>query len=161
MATMQVILAKKIEGLGAEADLVTVKAGYGRNFLIPQGLAFEATSSNTRFINNLKAARAQREAEEKATAEEVAKKIAATTLNITLESGQGGKAFGAVTTQSIHEQLSAKGIEIDRRSIHLEKPIKSSGEHHVEIKLHHDVATTVKVVVKVTGEKVEEAAEEA
>lgn len=158
MATMQVILAKKIEGLGAEADLVTVKAGYGRNFLIPQGLAFEATSSNTRFTNNLKAARAKREAEEKAAAEQVAKQIAAITLDMALESGQDGKAFGAVTTQTIHEALSAKGIEIDRRSIELEKPIKSSGQHDVEIKLHHDVTATVKVVVKVAGEK-EEAAE--
>ena len=154
---MQVILAKKIEGLGAEADLVTVKAGYGRNFLIPQGLAFEATKSNTRFTNNLKAARAKREAEEKASAEEVSKKIAATTLKMALESGQDGKTFGAVTTQTIHEALSAKDIEIDRRSIQLEKPIKTSGEHQVEIKLHHDVTATVKIVVKVTGEKEETA----
>lgn len=159
MATMQVILAKKIEGLGAEADLVTVKAGYGRNFLIPQGLAFEATKSNTRFTNNLKASRAKREAEEKVAAEEVAKQISKITLDMSLESGQGGKAFGAVTTQSIHEALSAKGVEIERRSIELDKPIKSSGTHEVEIKLHQDVTAIIKVVVKVAGEKAEEVAE--
>ncbi len=81
MATMEVILATKIEGLGAEADLVTVKAGYGRNYLIPQGLAHEATASNRRFIANLQAARAKREAEELSAAQEVAAKINGLTVD--------------------------------------------------------------------------------
>ena len=97
MATMEVILATKIEGLGAEADLVTVKAGYGRNYLIPKGLAHEATASNRRFIANLQAARAKREAEELSAAQEVAAKISGLTVDLTLEVGQGGKAFGAIT----------------------------------------------------------------
>ena len=89
MATMEVILATKIEGLGAEADLVTVKAGYGRNYLIPKGLAHEATASNRRFIANLQAARAKREAEELSAAQEVAAKISGLTVDLTLEVGQG------------------------------------------------------------------------
>ena len=144
MATMEVILATKIEGLGAEADLVTVKAGYGRNYLIPKGLAHEATASNRRFIANLQAARAKREAEELSAAQEVAAKIS----GLTLEVGQGGKAFGAITNQNIHDALTAQGVEVDRRAIELEKPIKSEGEHEVVIKVHPQVEATLKVVVK-------------
>ena len=147
MATMEVILATKIEGLGAEADLVTVKAGYGRNYLIPQGLAHEATASN-RFIANLQAARAKREAEELSAAQEVAAKINGLTVDLVLEVGQGGKAFGAITNQNIHEALTAQGVEVDRRAIELEKPIKSEGEHAVVIKVHPQVEATLKVVVK-------------
>ena len=139
MATMEVILATKIEGLGAEADLVTVKAGYGRNYLIPKGLAHEATASNRRFIANLQAARAKREAEELSAAQEVAAKISGLTVDLTLEVGQGGKAFGAITNQNIHDALTAQGVEVDRRAIELEKPIKSEGEHEVVIKVHPQV----------------------
>ena len=142
MATMEVILATKIEGLGAEADLVTVKAGYGRNYLIPQGLAHEATASNRRFIANLQAA------EELSAAQEVAAKINGLTVDLTLEVGQGGKAFGAITNQNIHDALTAQGVEVDRRAIELEKPIKSEGEHEVAIKVHPQVEATLKVVVK-------------
>lgn len=117
MATMEVILATKIEGLGAEADLVTVKAGYGRNYLIPKGLAHEATASNRRFIANLQAARAKREAEELSAAQEVAAKISGLTVDLTLEVGQGGKAFGAITNQNIHDALTAQGVEVDRRRL--------------------------------------------
>jgi large subunit ribosomal protein L9 len=148
MATMEVILATKIEGLGAEADLVTVKAGYGRNYLIPKGLAHEATASNRRFIANLQAARAKREAEELSAAQEVAAKISGLTVDLTLEVGQGGKAFGAITNQNIHDALTAQGVEVDRRAIELEKPIKSEGEHEVVIKVHPQVEATLKVVVK-------------
>ena len=146
MATMEVILATKIEGLGAEADLVTVKAGYGRNYLIPKGLAHEATASNRRFIANLQAARAKREAEELSAAQEVAAKISG--LTVDLEVGQGGKAFGAITNQNIHDALTAQGVEVDRRAIELEKPIKSEGEHEVVIKVHPQVEATLKVIVK-------------
>ncbi len=148
MATMEVILAKKIEGLGAEADIVTVKAGYGRNYLIPQGLAHEATASNRRFIANLQATRAKREAEELGEAKEVAAKIDGLTLELTLEAGQGGKTFGAITNQNIHDALVAQGIEVERRSIELEKPIKHEGEHTVSIKVHPQVTATLKLTVK-------------
>ena len=156
---MKVILATKIEGLGCEADLVTVKGGYGRNYLIPQGLAFEATPSNQRFINMLQKKRAEREAAELANFQEIAGKIAAITLELTLEAGEGGKVFGAITNQQISEALSAQGIEIDRHSIDLEKPLKKSGLYEIPAKLHPQVTATVKVNLVVKGEIAEAAAE--
>ena len=158
MANMKVILATKIEGLGCEADLVTVKGGYGRNYLIPQGLAFEATPANQRFINMLQKKRAEREAAELANFQEIAGKIAAITLELTLEAGEGGKVFGAITNQQITEALAAQGVEIDRHSIDLEKPLKKSGLYEIPAKLHPQVTATVKVNLVVKGE-VAEAAE--
>ena len=156
MANMKVILATKIEGLGCEADLVTVKAGYGRNYLIPQGLAFEATPANQRFINMLQKKRAEREAAELANFREVAKKIAGVTLELVLESSEGGKVFGAITNQQIAEKLSEQGIEIDRRSIDLEKPLKKSGDYEVLAKLHPEVTATIKIHLTVKNEVVTE-----
>ena len=101
-----------------------------------------------RFIANLQAARAKREAEELSAAQEVAAKISGLTVDLTLEVGQGGKAFGAITNQNIHDALTAQGVEVDRRAIELEKPIKSEGEHEVVIKVHPQVEATLKVVVK-------------
>lgn len=157
MANMKVILATKIEGLGCEADLVTVKAGYGRNYLVPQGLAFEATPANQRFISMLQKKRAEREAAELANFREIAAKIAAVTVNLTLEAGENGKVFGAITNQQITEGLSALGIEIDRRAIDLEKPLKKSGSYEIPAKLHPEVTATVKVALVVKGEAKEEA----
>ena len=122
MAHMNVILATKIEGLGCEADLVTVRAGYGRNYLIPQGLAFEATPANRRFINMLQKKRAEREAAELANFQEIARKIAGIELQLTLEAGEKGKVFGAITNQQIADALAARGVEIDRHCLDLEKP---------------------------------------
>ncbi len=155
---MKVILATKIDGLGCEADLVTVKAGYGRNYLIPQGLAFEATPANQRFINMLQKKRAEREAAELANFQEIAGKIAAVTVKLTLEAGENGKVFGAITNQQIAEGLSAQGIDIDRHCIELEKPLKKSGTYEVPAKLHVQVTATIKVELIVKGE-IAEAAE--
>ena len=160
MANMKVILATKIEGLGCEADLVTVKAGYGRNYLSPQGLAFEATPANQRFINMLQKKRAEREAAELANFREIAAKIATVTVDLTLEAGENGKVFGAITNQQITEALAAQGIEIDRHAIDLEKPLKKSGTYEVAAKLHPQVTATVKVVLTVKGEVIAEAAAE-
>lgn len=157
MANMKVILATKIEGLGSEADLVTVKAGYGRNYLIPQGLAFEATPANQRFINMLQRKRAEREAAELANFQELAAKIATVTVDLTLEAGENGKVFGAITNQQITEGLAALGIDIDRHAIDLEKPLKKSGSYEIPAKLHPQVTATVKVALVVKGEVKEEA----
>lgn len=156
MANMKVILATKIEGLGCEADLVTVKGGYGRNFLIPQGLAFEATPANQRFINMLQKKRAEREAAELANFKAIAAQIATTTVELTLEAGDNGKVFGAITNQQINEALEAKDIKIKRHAIELEKPLKKSGTYDVIAKLHPEVTATIKVVLTVIGE-IEEA----
>ncbi len=157
MANAQVILKEKIEGLGAEADVVKVRAGYARNFLIPQGKAYEATRANLRHVENLKAARAKREAEELDTAQALATKVSKLRPKFTLELGQGGKAFGSVTSLDIHKELEAAGVTLDRHAIELEKPIKTSGKHEVTVRIHPQVSTTITVNVAATGG--EEAAE--
>ena len=152
MATTQVILREKITGLGAEADVVKVKAGYARNHLIPTGKAYEATKGNLRILEALQAKRAQREAEELENARELVGKISRLRPKFTLETGQGGKAFGSITSMDIHKTLEEKGIEIERTAIKLDKPLKRSGNSEVEIKLHADVTATLSVTVE-TDEK--------
>ncbi len=153
---MNVILATKIEGLGSEADLVTVKAGYGRNYLIPQGLALEATPANRRFINMLRKKRAEREAAELANFREIAQKIDAVKLELTLESGEKGRAFGAVTNRQIADALAAQGVQIDRRAIDLDKPLRKGGDYEIPAKLHPEVVATIRLHLVVTGEEPEQ-----
>lgn len=161
MATTDVILREKIVNLGVEADVVTVKSGYARNFLIPQGKAYEGTSANRRHMQALKATRAAREAEELKEAQEFATKIRKAKLNLELETGQGGKAFGAITTQDIAKALlDQAGIEIDRHSIDLEKPIKTTGSQVLEVKIHGEISA--KLTINVTAKSDDaEGAEEA
>ena len=147
MANAQVILKEKIEGLGAEADVVKVRAGYARNFLIPQGKAFEATKANLRHVEVLKAERARREGEELLAAQELATKISKLKPKFTLSTGQGGKAFGSVTCIDIHKELEAAGIVIDRHAIELDKPVKKSGKTDVSIRLHPQVAANLTISV--------------
>lgn len=147
MANAQVILKEKIEGLGAEADVVKVRAGYARNFLIPQGKAYEANRSNLRHVEALKTARARREAEELLAFQEIATKISKIQPKFTLSTGQGGKAFGSVTNMDIHKELEAAGIVIDRHAIELEKPVKKSGKTEVTVKLHPQVVATLTITV--------------
>lgn len=156
MANAQVILKEKIEGLGAEADVVKVRAGYARNFLIPQGMAYEASRANLRHVEALKAARAKREAEELVGYQEIATKISKLKLKFTLSTGQGGKAFGSVTSMDIHKELEAQGVKIDRHAIELDKPIKKSGKSDVTVKLHPQVSCTVSVSVDADGLEAEE-----
>ena len=156
MPTTEIILTEKVYNLGAEADVVKVKAGYARNFLIPQGKALEVTPTTLRRLNILKAKRAEREAKEMNDAQEVARKISKIKLEIELETGETGKAFGSVTAADIAQKLQAAlggGIEIDRHKIELERPIKDSGKHEVVIKLHHDVNATVEVRKEAGGYK--------
>ncbi len=148
MATTEVILREKITGLGSEADVVKVKAGYARNYLIPNGKAFEATKGNLRNLESLQAKRAQRETEELAEAQELAGKIGRLKPKFTLETGQGGKAFGSITNMDIHKELEDKGISLDRTAIKLDKPLKRSGKSEVEIKLHSEVTATLTVTVE-------------
>ena len=148
MALTEVILREKIINLGAEADVVKVKAGFARNFLIPNGKAYEATKGNLRQIENLQANRAKRETEELNEAQELSGKIARSKPKFTLDVGKNGKAFGSVTSIDIHKALEDKGISIDRHAIQLDKPIKSTGKTDVEIKLHADVTTSVTITVE-------------
>ncbi|HET6407293.1 MAG TPA: 50S ribosomal protein L9 [Chthoniobacteraceae bacterium] len=163
MAFQDVILTQKIEKLGAESDIVRVRAGYARNFLIPSGKAMEKTAGNLARLNRLKSKRAEREAQELNDAQEIARKINKLKLNFELETGESGKAFGSITTTDIADKIKAEiGKEVDRHTIELEKPIKSTGSFDVEVKLHHDVTAKLVINVKAKGgeAKAEEAADE-
>ncbi len=159
MANAQVILKEKIQGLGAEADVIKVRAGYARNFLIPQGKAYEATRANLRHVEALKATRARREGEELLAFQEIATRISKITPKFTLSTGQGGKAFGSVTSIDIHKELEAAGIQIDRHAIELEKPIKKSGKSEVVIRLHPQVSALLTIKVEAGENATEEAVE--
>jgi len=156
MATTEVILTEKIANLGAEANVVKVRRGYARNFLVPQGKALEVTPATLKRINLLKAKRAEREANEMNEAEELARKINKLKITMELETGAGGKAFGSITATDLAERLNKElggKIEIDRHRIHLEKPIKETGAHEVQVKLHADVVAKLTVTVKAKTEE--------
>src|SRR4051812_40038999 len=154
MPTTEVILTEKIASLGVEAAIVKVKAGDARNFLIPRGKALEKTKAAEKRINLLKAKRAEREAKELNEAEDIARKINKLKLNLELETGETGKAFGSITAADLAERIKSEfggKIEIDRHKIQLDRPIKDSGDHEVTIKLHSDVTATLKVNVRAKG----------
>ena len=149
MPSTQIILTENIPGLGAEADVVKVRRGFARNFLLPQGKAYEVTKSSMRKLDMLKAKRAEREAKELNEAEEIARRIGKSKMIFTLETGESGKAFGSVTANDIAMRLKNEvGADIERHRIVLEHPIKSTGEHEISIKLHPDVTATMKFTVK-------------
>ncbi|MDB4673208.1 50S ribosomal protein L9 [Verrucomicrobiales bacterium] len=148
MATASVILKEKIDNLGAEADVVKVKAGFARNFLVPQGKAYEATKANLAQIESLKVARAAREAQEIEQAEKTATKLRKMKITLTLSTGQGGKAFGSITTIDIAKAISEKGVEIDRHQIVLSDAIKTMGKFDIPVKVYSDIEATVKLTVE-------------
>jgi large subunit ribosomal protein L9 len=149
MPSTEIILTENIPGLGAEADVVKVRRGYARNFLLPQGKAYEVTKRSLRQLDNLKAKRAAREAAELNEAEELARRIGKLRVVFTLETGETGKAFGSVTAQDVVKRLKNElGNEIDRHRVVLEHPLKTTGEHEVSIKLHHDVVAIFAFQIK-------------
>jgi large subunit ribosomal protein L9 len=167
MPSTEIILTENIPGLGAEADVVKVRRGYARNFLLPQGKAYEVTKRSLRQLDNLKAKRAVREAAELNESEELARRIGKLKVVFTLETGETGKAFGSVTAQDLVKRLKNElGNEIDRHRVVLEHPLKTTGEHEVSIRLHHDV--TAKFVFQIKsateeaprGDAVDDAAEQ-
>lgn len=150
MPVTEIILKENVPGLGAEADIVSVRRGYARNFLIPTGKAYEITPSNLKRLNLLKAKRAEREANELNEAEELARKINKVKLEFVLETGETGKAFGSVTAKDIEDKLRSEAdIEIDRHRIQLDRPIKESGEQEVSVRLHATVTAALKLDIKV------------
>lgn len=158
MAQTEVILRKKIANLGAEADVVTVRRGYARNFLIPEGKAFEATKGNLRHVAALEEARGRREAEELTTAEAQAGKIKRQRFTLELATGEHGKAFGSITVNDLVKAIAEQtGETIDRHAITLEKPIKNTGKFDIPIKLHADVTFDLRLTVEALGAKQEEA----
>jgi large subunit ribosomal protein L9 len=151
MAKTEVILTHNIVGLGGESDQVKVAAGYARNYLFPQGLAIPLTGANKRRLESLKQRRAEREAHELNTMAELAKSISKLICVITVKTGEDGKMFGTVTSGMIADQLKTQfDISLDKRKIHLEQPIRTLGEHQIDLRLHADVNTTLKVRVEST-----------
>jgi large subunit ribosomal protein L9 len=159
MPSTQIILTENVPGLGAEADVVKVRRGYARNYLLPHGKAYEVTPATLRQLDNLKKKRAEREGAELNEAEELSRRIGKLRVTFTLATGESGKAFGSITAQDIVNRLKNElGNEIDRHKIVLDHPIKTTGEHEVAIKLHHDVSTQFIFQVKSTEEPKAEAA---
>ena len=145
---MKLILREDVENLGRGGDVVDVKPGYGRNFLLPRGLAVVANPKNLREIEHQKSVAAAKAAKLKASAEAVAKRLAETPVTLKRKVGEQDKLFGSVTALDIAEALSARGLQLDRRSIDLADPIKTVGDFEVGVKLHHDVVGKVKVKVE-------------
>jgi len=163
MPSTKIILTENVPGLGAEADVVKVRRGYARNFLLPQGKASEVTPRALRQLDALKAKRAEREARELNEAEELARRIGKLKVTFTLQTGETGKAFGSITANDIAERLKQElNRDFDRHLLVLDHPIKTTGEHEVPLKLHQDVTAKFKFNVKSAEEpKPETAAEEA
>jgi large subunit ribosomal protein L9 len=149
MAKTEVILTHNIVGLGGESDQVKVAAGYARNYLLPQGLAIPVTGANKRRLEVLKQRRGEREAHELNTMTELSKSLSKLLCLITVKTGEDGKMFGTVTSGMIADQLKTQfELALDKRKIHLEHPIRALGDHEVELRLHPDVTTTLKVRVE-------------
>jgi len=144
---MKVILREDIDGLGKSGELVTVKDGFGRNFLLPRKKAVLANEQNIRQLDHEKGVITARNAKLKGAAEEQAKKLGAVKVTIKRKVGEQDKLFGSVTALDIAEALSAQGQQVDRRGLHLAEPIKTVGNHEVELRLHRDVVAKIKVDV--------------
>ncbi|MEM6821654.1 MAG: 50S ribosomal protein L9 [Verrucomicrobiota bacterium] len=153
---IEVILKKPVHGLGAEADIVKVKAGYARNFLIPNNIAAPATEASKKEIEDLKRRRAEREASELQSAEELARSLNQSTVTFQMETAEGSnKLFGSVTNQDIAERLAAMGHQVDRKKIQLDRPLKELGTSSVEVNLGMGVKAKVKVVLESQNDKSE------
>ncbi len=145
---MEVILKEDVTKLGHRGDIVKVAEGYGRNYLLPRKLAIEATPANRAVIEQMRAAALRRSAREKGEAEELAKQFEGASLTFTRKAGEKDHLFGSVTAGDIAEGLEKKGFSVDRRKIQLTEPLKTLGEFTLVVKLHRDVATSVKVTLE-------------
>jgi len=149
---MKVILKQNVPSLGKTGDLIKVNDGYGRNYLIPKGLAIDANEKNIKTFEHEKRNVMQKAEKEHKTAQDVAAKLAHVTITFVRKVGDQGKIFGSVTTKDIEAALQEKGYDINRKMIvhHHDEHIKSLGEFKVKIKLTHEVETEIKIIV--TGE---------
>jgi large subunit ribosomal protein L9 len=151
MSKTEVILTGNVIGLGAESDHVKVAAGYARNYLFPQGLAIPLTAANKRRLEVLRQRRSERESKELSTMTELGQALSKLTLVIHVKTGDDGKLFGSVTAGTIADELKHQfDASVDKRKIHVAHPIKSAGDYEVELRLHPQVQTTLKVRVEST-----------
>ena len=144
---MQVILREELSNLGTTGDIVKVKPGYARNYLLPRGLAVEASVRNLKELEHQKRVIADKRLREQKSAAAVADKLSSIKLAFQVRAGEDGKLFGSVTNQDIHKQLEERGFPIERRRILLDEPIKSLGTHDVVVHLGPDTKSTIKVDV--------------
>src|SRR2546426_805802 len=143
MAKTEAILTHSVVGLGAESDHVKVAAGYARNYLFPQGLAIPLTAANKRRLESLRQHRAERESLEFNSMSELAKALSKTVLVLTAKTGEDGKMFGSITSGTIADELRHQfEVAVDKKKIHLEHPLRTVGEHEVELRLHPEVTMT-------------------
>src|SRR5438552_6742049 len=154
---MKVILIDEIRGLGSRGDVVNVKEGYARNYLLPKNLAREATPGNLKSIEHERKKWALRAQQEKVTAEKAATSVQGIKITVQKRVGENGQLFGSVTANEIADALLAKGIEVDKRRIELAHAIKSLGTHDVDVRLHREVTAHIQVeVIPIGVEKFEE-----
>ena len=154
MAHTKILLREDVDDLGARGEIVRVRAGYARNYLLPRKLAVEATTSNVKQIEQERAALLKKEATERGSAESQAEKMRALVLEFKRKSGEQGALYGSVTSMDIAEALKDKGYEIDRHRLHLREPIKRLGDATVPLRLHREVTVELQVKVVAEGEAI-------
>lgn len=152
MAHTKVLLREDVDDLGARGEIVRVRAGYARNYLLPRNLAVEATAGNVKGIEAERAALLKKEAKERSTAEAQSQQMGSLVLEFKRKAGEQGALYGSVTSMDVAEALKDKGYEIDRHRIHLREPLKRLGEFTVPVRLHREVTIDLKVKVSAEGE---------
>jgi large subunit ribosomal protein L9 len=158
---MKVILIDDIRGLGTRGDVINVKDGYARNYLLPKNLAREATPGNLKSVEQERKKWALLAQKEKEAAGQAAEVVKGTKVTVQKRVGENGQLFGSVTANEIADALNAKGLTVDKRRIELTHPIKSLGTHDVEVRLHRDVSAQIQVeVIPLSVEKFEETAQQ-
>ena len=151
MALVEVILSEDVHNLGDAGDVVKVKPGFARNFLIPQGKALPATAARVHEVEHKRRVIADKRSKELKDLESVKIRLEAISLEIAAQVGEEGKLFGSVTSQNLADLLREKGVEVERRKIVLAEPIKTVGEHTITVRLRNDVVASIKVTVTAAG----------
>jgi len=145
---VKIILRKEVGNLGIQGEVVAVKDGYARNYLIPQGLAIRATEGAIKAIETEKKQRAFKIEKERKAARELADSIERLTLSLSAKAGDSGRLFGTITSQMVADALKAQGFDVDRKQINIEEPIKTLGKYEISVKLYTDVLATLNIEVE-------------
>ena len=152
MAHTKILLREDVDDLGARGEIVRVRAGYARNYLLPRNLAVEATAGNVKGIEQERAALLKKEAKERATAESQSQQMGSLVLEFKRKAGEQGALYGSVTSMDVAEALKERGYEFDRHRIHMREPLKRLGEYTVPVRLHREVTIDLQVKVVPEGE---------
>jgi len=144
---MKVILVKDVKDVGKAGDVVNISDGYGRNYLLPRGLAIEANKSNMNILNEKKKKEERKKNQELEEAKEIAEKLSNTSIILKVKTGENGKLFGSITSKDIQEELKKKGFDIDKKKIVLPENIKTIGSYTVDIKVYSGVNAKIKIDV--------------